>query len=44
MAPYEALYDRKCRSHIHWHENREMRLEETYFIKETTEAVQKIRQ
>ena len=23
MSPFEALYERKCRSPIHWHEARE---------------------
>ena len=44
MAPYEALYGRKCRSPVHWHETGETRLEKTDFIHDTTEAVKKIRQ
>ena len=44
MASYEALYGRKCRSPIHWYETRERQIEKTDFIREATEAVQKIRQ
>ena len=50
MAPYEALYGRKCRSPICWQEageRREMEVElgiQTEMIEETTQAIQKIRQ
>ena len=44
MAPYEALYGRKCKSPVHWYDTREKQLLKTDFIQETTEAVKKIRQ
>lgn len=44
MAPYEALYGKKCRSPIHWYETGETRLSTSDFIEETTEAIKKIRQ
>ncbi|KAK6123664.1 hypothetical protein DH2020_042592 [Rehmannia glutinosa] len=49
MAPYEALYGRRCRSPIHWHEVGEKKqiesehIEKTNFVQETTEAVKVIR-
>ena len=43
MAPYEALYGRKCQSPVHWYETGHKYVEKTDFIKETTEAVQLIR-
>ena len=43
-APYEALYGRKCRSPVHWYEVGQSSLEQTDFMRETTEAVKKIRQ
>ena len=43
VAPYEALYGRKCRSPIHWFEAGENNLEKTDFIRDTTEAIKKIR-
>ena len=44
MAPYEALYERRCRSPIHWYEVGQSSLDQTDFIRETTEAVKMIRQ
>ncbi|KAL5545496.1 hypothetical protein UlMin_005183 [Ulmus minor] len=44
MAPYEALYGRKCRSPVHWYETGETRLSTSDFIEETTEAIKKIKQ
>ncbi|XP_074562535.1 uncharacterized protein LOC141819063 [Curcuma longa] len=46
MAPYEALYGRKCRSPICWFEGgekKEMGIQ-TDFINDTTQAIQNIRQ
>ena len=50
MAPYEALYGRKCRSHLYWDDMGEKKLlglklvqdvrEKIYLIKERLEAVQ----
>lgn len=44
MAPYEALYGRRCRSPVHWYETREKELVSTDFIRRTTEAVRLIHQ
>ena len=44
MAPYEALYGRKCRSPVHWYETGHTTLDQTDLTKGTTEAVQLIRQ
>ncbi|KAL5564201.1 hypothetical protein UlMin_027365 [Ulmus minor] len=44
MAPYEALYGRKCRSPIHWYETGEKHIAAPDFIETTTEAVKKIRE
>ncbi|XP_062085299.1 uncharacterized protein LOC133791385 [Humulus lupulus] len=48
MAPYEALYGRKCRSHIHWHEFSERKYIEQQtgpdIVTSTTEVVRKIQQ
>ena len=44
MAPYEALYGRKCRSPVHWYETGQASLDQTDFTRGTTEAVQLIRQ
>ncbi|KAL5568183.1 hypothetical protein UlMin_024758 [Ulmus minor] len=44
MAPYEALYGRKCRSPIHWYETGEKQITAPDFIETTTEAVKKIRE
>ena len=49
MAPYEALYGRKCRSPICWHEAGEKKLmesvdaERTDFVNETSEMIKLIR-
>ncbi|KAL5565498.1 hypothetical protein UlMin_028662 [Ulmus minor] len=42
MAPYEALYGRKCRSPIHWYETGETEVTTPEFVKDTTQAVKKI--
>ncbi|XP_024018502.1 uncharacterized protein LOC112090730 [Morus notabilis] len=44
MPPYEALYERKCRSPIQWYETREKQLHKTKFIQEAVESIQKIHQ
>lgn len=44
MAPYEALYGRKCRSPIHWYDLRDRQIHKTDFIQETSEAIEKIQQ
>ncbi|KAL5547118.1 hypothetical protein UlMin_006805 [Ulmus minor] len=44
MAPYEALYGRKCRSPIHWYETGETQIAAPDFIETTTEAVKKIKE
>ena len=44
MAPYEALYGRKCRSSVHCYETGENHLIVLDFIKMMTEAVKKIRE
>ncbi|KAK6140959.1 hypothetical protein DH2020_025298 [Rehmannia glutinosa] len=44
MAPYEALYGRKCRSPVHWDEVGERKLLSPDMIKEMKEAVVQIRQ
>ena len=43
MAPYEALYGRKCRSPVHWDEVGERKLLGPELIQQTAEAVSKIR-
>ena len=43
MAPYEALYGRKCRSPVHWYETGEGTVTAPEFVENTTEAVKKIR-
>ena len=42
MAPYEALYGRKCRSPLHWYDLREKQLHKTDFMQETSDAVARI--
>ncbi|KAL5575883.1 hypothetical protein UlMin_017582 [Ulmus minor] len=42
MAPYEALYGRKCRSPVHWYETGEGTITAPEFVENTTEAVKKI--
>ena len=44
MAPYEALYGRKCRSPIHWHEAGERKYLGPELVEQATEAVEKIQQ
>ena len=39
MAPYKALYGRKCRSLVHWYETGQSSIDQTDFTMETTEAV-----
>jgi len=42
MAPYEALYGRKCRSPVHWDEAGESELIGPELLEQTTEAIKKI--
>ena len=44
MAPYEALYGKKCRSPVHWYETGQSSIDQTDFMMETTEAVKMIRE
>ncbi|KAK6144718.1 hypothetical protein DH2020_021538 [Rehmannia glutinosa] len=44
MAPYEALYGRKCRSPIHWDEVGEKKVLGPDIVKRTIEVVEKIRE
>ena len=44
MAPYEALYGRKCRSPVHWDEVGERKLIGPELVQQTAEVVEKIRQ
>ena len=44
MAPYEALYGRKCRSPIHWHEAGERKYLGPELVEQATEAVERIQQ
>ncbi|KAL5549832.1 hypothetical protein UlMin_000008 [Ulmus minor] len=44
MAPYKALYGKKCRSPIHWYETGEKQITAPDFIETTTEAVKKIKE
>ncbi|KAK6142480.1 hypothetical protein DH2020_022828 [Rehmannia glutinosa] len=44
MAPYEALYGRKCRSPVHWDEVDERKLIGPELVQQTAEVVEKIRQ
>ncbi|KAJ0981394.1 hypothetical protein J5N97_009649 [Dioscorea zingiberensis] len=44
MAPYEALYGRKCRTPICWGEVGERKLERPKFIQHTEEQVRMIRE
>lgn len=43
MAPYEALYRRKCRSLIHWDEVGERKVLVPQILEQTCEAIEKIR-
>ena len=42
MAPYEALYGRKCRSPIHWYEAGERKYLGPELVEQATEAIKKI--
>ena len=44
MAPYEALYGRKCRSPIHWHEAGERKYLGPELVEQATEAIFKIKE
>ena len=44
MAPYEALYERKCRTPLFWTELREKKVIGTDLIQETEEKVKMIRE
>ena len=44
MAPYEALYGRKCRSPVHWDEVGDRRYLGPELVEQATEAINKIRQ
>ena len=43
MAPFEALYGRKCRSPINWQEVGQKQLQTTDFIEKTSEDIRKIK-
>ena len=42
MAPYEALYGRKCRSPVHWYETGESKVLGPDLLEQTTNAVKQI--
>ena len=42
MAPYEALYGRKCRSPVHWDEAGERKYLGPELVEQATEAIEKI--
>jgi len=44
MAPYEALYGRRCRTPVYWDEVGERRLSKVKLIDQTIEIVRKIRE
>ena len=44
MAPYEALYGRKCRSPVHWDEAGEKKYLGPELVEQASEAIWKIRQ
>ena len=44
MAPYEALYGRKCRSPVHWDEAGESQFLGPELVEQATEAIKKIRE
>ena len=44
MAPYEALYGRKCKTHVCWTDLNERKVISPYIVKETEEKVQVIQQ
>jgi len=43
MAPYEALYGRKCRSPVHWDEIGERKILGPEIVEQTVQAIEKIR-
>ncbi|KAA3461416.1 casein kinase II subunit alpha, chloroplastic-like [Gossypium australe] len=43
MAPYEALYGRKCRTSLYWTELKENQIHEVDLVRETKEKVKVIR-
>ena len=43
VAPYELLYSRQCRSSVHWDEVGERRYLGPNIVKDTAEAIEKIR-
>ena len=44
VAPYEALYGRKCRSPIHWYEAGEKKYLGPELVEETSAAIEQIQQ
>ncbi|KAJ4717010.1 Retrotransposon protein, putative, Ty3-gypsy subclass [Melia azedarach] len=44
MAPYEALYGRKCRSPVHWDEVGERKVLGPEIVQKTCEVIEKIRE
>ena len=44
MAPYEALYGRRCRSPVHWFETGEKQIAAPDFIESSTKAIKLIRE
>ena len=42
MAPYEALYDRKCRSQLYWYEVEEKKMLGPEIIQRTIEQMKMI--
>ena len=44
MAPYEALYSRKCRSPIHWDDVRERKLLGPEIMQQAVDKIQLIRE
>jgi hypothetical protein len=44
MAPFEALYGRKCRTHLYWSQTGESQLFGTDIVKEAKRQVQIIRE
>ena len=44
MAPYEALYGRKCRTPLHWDEDGEWKLNDVKLIEITSEKIKIIQE
>ena len=44
MAPYKALYGRKCRSPVHWDEAEERKYLGPELVEQATEAIKNIRE